>query len=483
MHRFLAAVAAAMCVLAPVLAASWSAAETPAIGIDATGVHPADLTVPVGASVVFRNDDDSRHRLRADTDGARFDTGDIEPGESTSVTFSTAGTYAYVDERSEDDPRFHGQIVVGSSSPPPGATSEPATDALVSMGDRVFSPPEVRVDVGGTVRWTNDDDRAHTATANDGSFDSASVAAGGTFAHRFVAAGTFLYRCDFHPEMTGTVVVVPADGSAPPPPAPARATPAPATTAAAPGASTASLRIEDFRFVPPSLTVTTGTTVGVTNAGRAAHTATVTGVFDTGMLRAGQSTSFFVSKPGTFPYTCLVHPEMQATLIVTGAPSPPKGQAPPSQVGAEPPPTASVAGAASVDIEDFEFTPPEIEVSRGAKVTWRNRGVAPHTVTWSGADSGLLDPGDTFTHTFEEAGTFSYKCEFHPQMTGVVRVVEAPRQPTDGLDRSTDDPLPRTASVAASSTPRTGVALAGAGVILAGTGLLLIGTKRFMSAP
>jgi len=59
-------------------------------------------------------------------------------------------------------------------------------------------------------------------------------------------------------------------------------------------------------------------------------------------------------------------------------------------------------------------------------VTWTNVDDSPHTVTGSTAfDSGNLDPGQTFSFTFTEAGTFGYVCNYHDEMTASVTVTEA----------------------------------------------------------
>jgi Plastocyanin len=79
----------------------------------------------------------------------------------------------------------------------------------------------------------------------------------------------------------------------------------------------------------------------------------------------------------------------------------------------------------TVDIEDFAFAPVSIKVKKGETVTWTNKDSSPHTVTGTdGAkmDSGTLDQGKTYSFTFDEAGTFTYKCDFHPSMTGTVVV-------------------------------------------------------------
>lgn len=86
----------------------------------------------------------------------------------------------------------------------------------VAIRDFAFSPRTVEIRVGDTVTWTNRDSVAHTATAQNGSFDTGSLGEGESGSVRFTAAGTYRYVCTPHPEMTGTVVVRPAGTVAPP---------------------------------------------------------------------------------------------------------------------------------------------------------------------------------------------------------------------------------------------------------------------------
>jgi plastocyanin len=79
--------------------------------------------------------------------------------------------------------------------------------ASVSIVDFAFNPGSVAVDAGGTVTWTNQGPSPHTVTANDGSFDSGTLDAGGSFSFTFMSAGTFSYFCAIHPDMVGSVVV------------------------------------------------------------------------------------------------------------------------------------------------------------------------------------------------------------------------------------------------------------------------------------
>ncbi len=73
------------------------------------------------------------------------------------------------------------------------------------------------------------------------------------------------------------------------------------------------------------------------------------------------------------------------------------------------------------------FSPPTITVVVGVNntVRWTNNDTAPHTVTASdhSFDSGNLNPGDTWTYTFNTPGTYTYVCTYHPWMKGTVIVV------------------------------------------------------------
>ena len=88
----------------------------------------------------------------------------------------------------------------------PASTSAAAATA-VKIANFAFDAPSVEVAVGATVTWTNNDSVAHTVTADDGSFDSGSIASGGTFSFTFTKAGTSTYHCAIHPNMKGTIVV------------------------------------------------------------------------------------------------------------------------------------------------------------------------------------------------------------------------------------------------------------------------------------
>lgn len=77
-------------------------------------------------------------------------------------------------------------------------------EVTVDITDFTFGPAEVSVAVGGTITWVNNDDQAHTATAT-GAFDTGDNPGGESKSVTVDEAGTFAYRCSYHPFMTGTV--------------------------------------------------------------------------------------------------------------------------------------------------------------------------------------------------------------------------------------------------------------------------------------
>lgn len=91
----------------------------------------------------------------------------------------------------------------------PGA-SPVVTDAprvIVHIDRFAFVPREIEIAVGTRVVWSNDDGAAHTATADDGSFDSGQMTFSEKFGHTFSVPGTYTYYCAFHANMTGKVTV------------------------------------------------------------------------------------------------------------------------------------------------------------------------------------------------------------------------------------------------------------------------------------
>jgi plastocyanin len=87
--------------------------------------------------------------------------------------------------------------------------------------------------------------------------------------------------------------------------------------------------------------------------------------------------------------------------------------------------TTSQSASAVVLIKNFAFSPSSLTVSVGTTVTWTNQDSASHTVTsdsGSELNSATLSTGQSFSHTFTQAGTFAYHCTIHPFMKATVTV-------------------------------------------------------------
>jgi plastocyanin len=86
---------------------------------------------------------------------------------------------------------------------------------------------------------------------------------------------------------------------------------------------------------------------------------------------------------------------------------------------------AASGEAERVTIRDFAFDPPDLSIAVGTTVTWTNEDNTTHTVTGTATGpitSPDLDQGDTYSVTFDQAGTYHYICSIHTNMTGTVTV-------------------------------------------------------------
>jgi LPXTG-motif cell wall-anchored protein len=103
-------------------------------------------------------------------------------------------------------------------------------------------------------------------------------------------------------------------------------------------------------------------------------------------------------------------------------------------------PLAIAAASTGVGISDFKFAPGTVTVNVGDTVTWSNSGPTGHsaTATDGSFDTGILAKGSSGSHTFSQAGTFSYICTPHPFMKGTVVVQAAASGDTGDTSGSGD---------------------------------------------
>jgi LPXTG-motif cell wall-anchored protein len=104
------------------------------------------------------------------------------------------------------------------ASPPPVAASSnsrasAAAAFSVSIGDNFYAPASISVSVGDSVTWRNNGQAQHSATADDGSFDTGVFGPGQSRSQTFDTAGTFGYYCTVHGRaQSGTVRVSASSG-------------------------------------------------------------------------------------------------------------------------------------------------------------------------------------------------------------------------------------------------------------------------------
>jgi plastocyanin len=167
------------------------------------------------------------------------------------------------------------------------------------------------------------------------------------------------------------------------------------------GAATTTVQITKSGFSPRIATISVGDTVTWANKDTVNHQVTAdNGAFTSPVLKPGESYSFTFSKADSYPYRDKLHEALRGSVNVNAS-----GQVTIAQTG---------------------FQPQTINVTAGQTVTWVNRdssGASHQVVADDGSfTSPTLKQGATFTHTFEDAGTFKYHDGLHPSFTGTVQV-------------------------------------------------------------
>ena len=97
--------------------------------------------------------------------------------------------------------------------------------------------------------------------------------------------------------------------------------------------------------------------------------------------------------------------------------------------GCHPPSDAATQrSGTSVDVKGCLFGPTVLRAPVGATVTWTNQDVVPHAIAGSGwvAAENPITQGASVSHTFDQAGIYTYMCYVHPGMAGVIVVGDEP---------------------------------------------------------
>jgi len=105
-----------------------------------------------------------------------------------------------------------GGEATATTPPTSGSEGAPSGEAVrsekVEIVDFAYDPDPTTIQAGGKVTWINRDSAPHTATADDGSFDTGTIEQGKLKSESFKQPGTYTYICTIHPDMHGTVEVV-----------------------------------------------------------------------------------------------------------------------------------------------------------------------------------------------------------------------------------------------------------------------------------
>ncbi|HYO29763.1 MAG TPA: ScyD/ScyE family protein, partial [Thermomicrobiales bacterium] len=201
---------------------------------------------------------------------------------------------------------------VPTPTPPPVA----AGAVPVTIRNFAFDPPTVQIRTGQAVEWTNEDPVAHTATADDKTFDSGNLNTDQSFGYVFDTPGTFPYICIYHPYMKGTIEVTgeAVAGGAEPTEAPAETT-EPEAPQATPVGSTGVTVVASSLAAPRGMAWTADGTLYVAQAGTG-DTATSTGrAANVVRIDGGCPTAVATGLPSTFdPYKDVMGPQDIAVL-------------------------------------------------------------------------------------------------------------------------------------------------------------------------
>ena len=96
--------------------------------------------------------------------------------------------------------------VVGAMLAFGAVAAQDATD-VITIDNFTFTPKELTVAVGTTVKWVNHDDIPHTVVEKKTTFRSKALDTDDSYSFTFTSAGTFDYFCGLHPHMVGQVTV------------------------------------------------------------------------------------------------------------------------------------------------------------------------------------------------------------------------------------------------------------------------------------
>ncbi len=280
------------------------------------------------------------------------------------------------------------------------------------LGAGAYSPNPASLSDGSTITWNNIDDTPHTATADDGSFDTGIInggASGSALISASTGTRTISYHCNVHPEMRGTLQVialstVPSSNS---------------TLQDAPVTVTSSNNNATIQNLQEAI-LALQQAIGSLQQALAAL-----------QQSASQDENVTIFSGNNNTAASPIQEEQQQPALQSLQQQPQSQQQQRQQDNL----TVSIVQGSSTLTDNGGFQPNPIQLQAGDTVTWRNDDLEAHTVT-SGSNGipdnkfnsspnfiPLITPGATFSHTFIQAGEYPYFCLLHPNMVGTVTVM------------------------------------------------------------
>jgi plastocyanin len=116
------------------------------------------------------------------------------------------------------------------------------------------------------------------------------------------------------------------------------------------------------------------------------------------------------------------------------------------------------AFAQKVSVVNFAYSPASTPIKPGDKIIWVNNSNTKHTVTSDGGGTNFdytIAPGREEELRFDQAGTYTYHCTFHSQMTGTIEVGDTPPPPPPPPPTTTTTAPPTTTTTAPAPTTTT----------------------------
>src|SRR5688500_8195131 len=322
---------------------------------------------------------------------------------------------------------------LGSAPVAHAAGHEVVAVVNVSITSGGFSPNSITINPGTQVTWTNNCcDRVRVRDSQHNLFDSDDFGRGQSFSYTFVSPGTIGVEEERNgffmtvhvtgtPGPTGTSGTTRTPGGTGTPGATGTVgtpgtpgTPGPTNTPISGQVVEVLIVSEDFPgYDPANITIQSGTTVRWRNLFDDEHTTTSPGNWDSGEMERGATFDVTLIVNGTYNYFCAFHEDIAGSVTVVGGPTATPQVSP-----------TTAAGTVDVSIQNFAFQPQNATILVGSTVRWTNSDASAHTATSPGNwDSGNLAQNQTFSHTFNTAGSFNYICSYHPGMTGNITVV------------------------------------------------------------